>query len=195
MADARHAVREGADALGLIFAKSPRRVDKATAKKIVSAAGPLTATIGVFVDESEEKMLRIAEYCGLSGTQLHGDEGVGTVRRLQKKGLRVIKAVRASKGMDAKKINEIPADAVLFDTAHAGKFGGTGISFDWSYLQKMPIRAPWIVSGGLNPANVKELLSVLSPYGVDVSGGVEKAPGKKSQKLVREFIRNAKSAR
>ena len=193
-ADARHAVHEGADALGFIFAKSPRRVEAAAVEKIIAAVGPLVMTIGVFVDESEEKMLRTAERCGLSGVQLHGDESTRTVKRLQREGFRVIKAIRAAKGMDIKKLNDIPADALLFDTVHAGRFGGTGQSFDWSYLKKLELRVPWIVSGGLHPANVKEMLSTLRPYGVDVSSGVEKAPGKKSDKLVREFILNAKSA-
>ena len=194
-ADAGHAAREGADALGFIFAKSPRRVEPRTVKKIVAAVGPFVATIGVFVDESEEKMLRTAEHCGLSGIQLHGNENSRTVRRLQVRGFRVIKAFRAGEGMDVGQINETPADAVLFDTAHSGKFGGTGVSFDWSCLKNVNARVPWIVSGGLNPVNVKKLLSIFRPYGVDVSGGVEKTPGKKSEKLVREFIRNAKSAR
>ena len=194
-ADAVYAVGQGADALGFIFAKSPRRVEPSTVKKIVGAVGPLVATIGVFVDESEERMLGIAERCGLSGIQLHGDESAGTVHKLQKRGFRVIKAVRASKGMSIKDLNEMAPDAVLFDTSHAGKFGGTGRSFDWSYLKKMPLGVPWIVSGGLGPANVKKLLSTLHPYGVDTSSGVEKAPGIKSEKLVKGFIRNAKSAR
>ena len=187
-------MREGADALGFIFAKSPRRVEMAAVKRIVAAAGPLVATIGVFVDESEEKMLRNAERCGLSGLQLHGDESTKTVKRLQREGFHVIKAIRAAKGMDIKKLNDMPADALLFDTAHAGRFGGTGQSFDWSCLKKLELRVPWIVSGGLHPANVKEMLSMIRPYGVDVSSGVEKAPVKKSDKLVREFILNAKSA-
>ena len=195
VADARFAVREGADALGVIFAKSPRQVDGAAAKKIVRAAGPLTAVIGVFVDAPVEKMLRLAGQCGISAIQLHGDESAHTVRELQKRGFRVIKALRVGQGADLRKINALPADMFLFDTAHAGKFGGTGRSFDWEHLKKLELRVPWMVSGGLDPANVKKLLSVLRPYGVDVSSGVEKAPGKKSQKLVKEFIRNAKSTR
>ena len=194
-ADARYAVQEGADAIGFVFAKSPRRVEAAAVKKILGGVGPLVAAIGVFVDESEEKMLRIADHCGLSGIQLHGDESARTVRRLQKQGFRVIKAIRAVRRMDAKRMAGTEADALLFDTAHAGQFGGTGIAFDWSYLKKLDIRIPWIVSGGLDPVNVKKLLSTFRPYGVDVSSGVERVPGKKSEKLVREFIRNAKFTR
>ncbi len=194
-ADARCALQAGADAIGIVFAKSPRHVDPERAKKIVRAAGPLASCIGVFVDESAERMLRIAQHCCLTGFQLHGDESVGTIRRLQKHGYSVIKAVRAGGRAGLKKINDLPADALLFDTSHAGQFGGTGRVFDWSSLKRLNIRTPWIVSGGLDPLNVKKLLSVLEPYGVDVSSGVEKAPGKKNEKLIKEFIRNAKFTR
>ena len=194
-ADALFAAREGADALGFIFAKSPRRVDVPTVRKIVRVLGPLVATIGVFVDESAEKILRVADACRLSGIQLHGDEKARMIRTLQKRGFRVIKALRIGDGMDLKKINELPADAFLFDTAVAGKFGGTGRPFDWACLEKLCLKIPWVVSGGLDPMNVRKLLSVLRPYGVDVSSGVESAPGKKSEKLMKEFIRHAKSSR
>jgi len=192
--DVRCVVREGADAFGLVFAKSPRQVNPETAKKIVKAAGPLMLSVGVFVNESSERMLRIAEYCRLSTLQLHGDESAGVIRKIQKYGYPVIRAFRIGEKEELQKINDSPADALLFDTSQAGKFGGTGRVFDWSYLKKNKIRTPWIVSGGLNPTNVKTLLAMLDPYGVDVSSGVEQMPGKKSEKLVKEFIQNAKAS-
>ncbi len=194
VADALCAQRQGADAIGFVFAKSPRQVDAGTVKKIVGFTGPLIATIGVFVDESVERMLKIADRCRLSGIQLHGDERAGTTERLQRNGFRVIRALRVGDPSELKKIKDASADAILFDTSDAGRFGGTGRVFDWACLEKLKIQRPWIVSGGLNPVNVKRLLSLLEPYGVDVSSGVEKAPGKKNEKLVKEFIRNAKSA-
>ncbi len=195
VADARQALESGADALGLIFAKSPRRVSLAAAKKITAELGPMTTVIGVFVDEAPEKMVRTAKACGFGAVQLHGRESAATVKTLQKNGLRVIKAVRVEAGSDLKKVRSLSADALLFDTAHAGKFGGTGRSFDWSRLKGLKTKTPCIVSGGLGPKNVKKLLSVYRPYAVDASSGVEKAPGRKSAKLVKEFIRNAKSTR
>lgn len=193
--DALFAVKEGADALGFIFAQSPRRVYPDTVKTIVKKVGPLVITVGVFVNESVERMLKTAEKCALNTIQLHGDEDARTVCRLQRDGLKVIKAVRVGEAGDFKKVQDMPADALLFDTSTKERFGGSGRVFDWKVLLEHKIRQPWIVSGGLHPGNVKELLSVLKPYGVDVSSGVETAPGKKSNKLVKDFIRNAKSAR
>jgi phosphoribosylanthranilate isomerase len=195
VADAQDAVCEGADALGFVFSKSPRRVDVQTVKKIVSATGPFVAMVGVFVNEPVEKMLRIADGCALSAIQLHGDERETTIRQIQKYGFRVIKALRVGAGNELKKINNLPADAFLFDTSYHGKFGGTGRTFDWACLNELKIRVPWIVSGGLNPINVRKLLSFLKPYGVDVSSGVENTPGKKNEKLVKEFIRRVKFSR
>ena len=193
--DARCAVDSGADAVGVVLARSPRRVDAATARSIARAVQPKAAVVGVFVDESPERMLRLGEYCGLDVIQLHGDESERVIRRLQKRGFQVIKALRAQNADDMKRASETGADALLFDTVASGRFGGTGRIFDWKILKKMEILLPWFVSGGLNTGNVKELLSVVEPCGVDVSSGVESAPGKKSVKLVKEFIKNARSAR
>ena len=193
--DARCAVSAGADAIGFVFATSPRKVDAGTARSIVRAVPPKTATVGVFVDESPERMLRIGEYCGLDILQLHGDESELTIRRLQKHGFQVLKALRAGDRDDRMRAGDTGADALLFDTAASGRFGGSGQSFDWKLLRGLKISLPWFVSGGLNAGNIKRLLSVVQPYGVDVSSGVESAPGKKSAKLVKEFIKNARSAR
>ena len=192
-ADARHAVRSGADALGFVFAKSPRRVSAETARKITGSIPADSATVGVFVDEPAERLLRIAERCRLTVVQLHGDEKPSLARRLQKNGLQVLKALRVGAQDDLDRMDDWPADALLFDTSASGRFGGTGRTFDWGLLAGRRIRLPWFVSGGLNPGNVKKLLSALQPYGVDVSSGVEISPGKKSAALVREFIKNAKS--
>ena len=158
LTDALCAVREGADAIGFVFAKSPRRVNAQTVRKITQSIGPLVASIGVFVNEPAERMLRIADRCGLSGIQLHGDENAGTIRRLQQQGFHVIKALRMGEGNELEKIHDVSADALLLDASHGGKFGGTGRTFDWMCLKTRKIQIPWIVSGGLSPANVKKLL-------------------------------------
>ena len=192
--DAHFAADAGADALGLIFAKSPRKVSRDVVRKIVCEIGPRVMSVGVFVDESVDRMLKTAEICALDAVQLHGKESDGTIRRLQKDGYRVLKAVRAEKGIDLKKINESSADALLFDASVSGRFGGTGQVFNWKLLKDRKMRLPWFVSGGLTADNVKKLLAFLDAYGVDVSSGVEKAPGQKNEKLVKGFIRNAKLA-
>jgi phosphoribosylanthranilate isomerase len=195
LSDARDAVDAGADAVGFVFAASPRKVTAETAKKISRWVQPAAAAVGVFVDESTERMLRVGDLCALNAIQLHGNEGLRVVRRLQRHGFQVLKAVRAGDGESLKRAQDSGADALLFDTASAGRFGGTGKTFDWEFLKEQKFDLPWFVSGGLNAKNVKDLLATVRPYGVDVSSGVEKAPGKKSIKQVKEFIHNAKSAR
>lgn len=184
----------GADALGFVFAKSPRQADEATVKIIGKALGEGVLKVGVFLDESVPRMLRTAERCGLDTLQMHGAESDRVVRQVQGHGFQVLKAFRAT-GLEAlKQAEESPADAVLFDTAFGGRFGGTGKTFDWHWLSGRTIRRPWFISGGLNPQNVKALLAVVRPYGLDVSSGVEVSPGKKNHQSVKEFIRHAKFA-
>lgn len=190
LADARHAAECGADALGFIFAESPRRVDVRTALKIVREIGPWVATVGVFVDEHAARIRQIVKTCGLTAVQLHGKESPAAARQLT--GLKRIKAFRAGAGVDWKKINTYPAEAFLFDTSVGGRFGGTGQSFNWALLKKRPFTRPLIVSGGLGPSNVREAVRMLTPYGVDASSALERSPGKKDPRLVKEFIQNAK---
>ena len=188
--DADSAVTLGADALGFIFAKSPRQVSVKAAREISRSVGPWVATVGVFVNESAENILRIASECHLSAIQLHGDETPGFLAKLS--GCKLIKAFRVAEPKDLKDIKNYKADAYLFDTKVSGVYGGSGKSFDWKILRLKQALQPYILSGGLNPKNVRSAVRMLKPYGVDVSSGVEKSPGKKDLKLVKEFIRNAK---
>lgn len=192
--DARRAFDSGADALGFVFAESPRRVSAAQVKKIVKALGPWIATVGVFVNEKLENVRRIAAECGLSAVQLHGDESADYVRRLKLPSCKVIKAFRVAEKSDLKKILRYRADAFLFDTKVAGKWGGSGQSFDWDILKSLKTPCPVIVAGGLSPENVGEVVKRLLPYGVEASSSVERAPGKKDPRKVREFIRRAKQS-
>ena len=188
--DAEDAQRFGADAIGFVFAESPRQVSVSAAKKISWTVGPWIATIGVFVNESTKNILRIASECKLSAIQLHGDELASELYPL--KSYKVIKAFRVSEKKDLKKIKNYDADAYLFDTKVASLYGGSGKSFDWDILKSKAILKPCIISGGLNPQNVKTAVRMLLPYGVDVSSGVEKSAGKKDPGLVKRFIQNAK---
>ena len=189
--DAEYAVRCGADALGFVFAKSPRQIQVRDAKKIIGSLGPWVACVGVFVNEKAKEILRIASECRLSAAQLHGDEGPDTLRSLAS--LRVIKAFRVGGDFDVKVFRKFPADAFLFDAKMEGAAGGTGKRFDWNILKGRLPRGPFIISGGLDPKNVREAVRFFRPYGVDVSSGVESAPGKKDPRLVKEFIQNAKN--
>ncbi len=190
--DAEDAVSFGADALGFIFAKSPRRIAPAEARKIIKTLGPWVAAVGVFVNESPEKIKRIASFCGLSVIQLHGDESPADVKKLSD--FKLIKAFRVGEGFDFSFLRKYAVDAFLFDTKIEGLFGGSGRKFDWNVLKSKKMGKPLILSGGLDPSNVRKAVSLLFPYGVDVSSGVERSPGKKDSEKVKEFIRNAKKA-
>ncbi len=188
--DAKTALDCGADALGFVFAESPRKVVVEEAKKIVKAIGPWVGTVGVFVNEKIENVLRTAAECKLSCIQLHGDEDPAYVKKIS--GYKVIKTFRVGDAFDWGRIKDYDADAFLFDAKVEGKFGGTGKSFDWGILKSKKFDRPVIISGGLNADNVKEAVRALAPYGVEASSGVEKIPGKKDPRLVGEFIKNAK---
>ena len=188
--DALEALRLGADAIGLVFAKSPRRVTISKAKEIIKAVGPWTSVVGVFAGESLKAVEQIARDCRLSAIQLHGDEDNSYVKRLSS--FKIIKAFRIADASDLKGTGLAKADALLFDTKIEGELGGTGKRFDWGLLSAKKFNKPVIISGGLNPRNVRDAIQLLHPYGVDVSSGVESAPGKKDFRLMREFIQNVK---
>lgn len=191
--DALVAKDAGADAVGFVFAKSPRRVSVERAREIASRLGPLISTVGVFVNEKTSTILRIAEKCKLSAVQLHGDETPREAKALASGSIKIIKAYRVADHLNFDKIAKFPADALLLDTFSSGQYGGTGKTFDWLRLKKIKMTTPLIVSGGLRPDNVAGLLKICEPYGVDVSSGVEKSPGIKDPFLIRKFIQNVKT--
>lgn len=187
--DVRAAVRHGASAVGFVFAKSPRRVSVAQARRLRSHLAPWVSAVGVFVNESPERIVRIARRVPLDAVQLHGDEPEKVVRILKKEGLCVIRAHRV--GGSSADVRRTAADAVLLDSSVRGAYGGTGRSFDWKILRGWRSSTPLIVSGGLDPKNVRKLLRIVRPFGLDVSSGVEASPGIKSERLIKEFMTRA----
>lgn len=194
LSDAKNACRAGADALGFVFAKSPRRVSAQRAKRIADALGGRVTKVGVFVNAPVQKVARIMRFCGLDAVQLHGDEPASSARKLCGMGFPVIRAVRVCGKLSPRALERGPADAVLFDAASRDVYGGSGQRFDWKLLKGLRMEKPVIVSGGLDAGNVRGLLKRFKPFAVDVSSGVEASPGKKDPKLVREFIKNAKTS-
>lgn len=188
--DAKAAADFGADAIGFVFAESPRRISIQKAEAIGKAVGPWISLVGVFVNESAERILRIAGECRLSVIQLHGDESPGFIRKLP--GLRIIKTLHVDGRIDCGLISKYRADAILLDTKSGRSYGGTGKPFDWKILKSKKFTNPLIISGGLTPGNVREAIKIFSPYGVDVSSGVEISPGRKDLNKMKEFIQNAK---
>jgi phosphoribosylanthranilate isomerase len=192
IADALHAADCGADALGLNFySKSPRYVTAEQAREIIGELPPFVTPVGLFVNHPAEEIRRIAEFCGLGTVQLHGDEGPEDCRLAP---LRVIKALRVRDESSLAGLDRYPADAVLLDAWSAARYGGTGHTFNWQLAARAARKWCIILAGGLTPENVADAVRTVRPFAVDVSSGVESAPGKKDPRKVAAFIRNAKRA-
>lgn len=192
--DAENAVRLGADALGFVFAKSPRRITPKEAGRIGRALGPLVTRVGVFVNEPLRQVLAIMREARLDIAQLHGSETPEDCARLLSAGTRgVIKVFHVGEGFSLKELRRYPVQAHMLETKTAVA-GGSGTVWDWSRLARARFSAPLIVTGGLKPSNVRDAVRCLRPYAVDVSSGVEKRPGIKDIKLMETFIRHAKTA-
>jgi phosphoribosylanthranilate isomerase len=184
--DARLAVELGAAAIGLVFwPGSPRLVTRAQAKAIVAALPPFVSVVGVFVDQPEEA-LHVAHDVGLSAVQFHGDEAPGSYRAFP---LRVIKAVTVQDASAREEAGAVPPNAtVLLDAHDRVKRGGTGRVVDWSIAAMIARERPVVLSGGLTAGNVAEALAAVRPYAIDVSSGVESAPGRKDPAKLRALF-------
>jgi phosphoribosylanthranilate isomerase len=190
--DARVAAAAGADAIGLIFAESPRQVSVQRARDISTALPERVMKVGVFVDEEPEEILRIAREVGLDYAQLHGDEGPETVAEIRDGGLGVIKALRVRNAGVLAAVERYEADLFLLDAWSAKVRGGTGDRFDWELAKSLRGRDNILVSGGLTPENVRGAIEYFEPYGVDASSSLEDRPGKKNGERVRRFVGAAK---
>ena len=189
--DARMAVRLGADALGFNFyPRSPRYLKPARVKAIVAALPPFVSSVGVFVDESPDEVMRICAMCGLAAAQLHGDESPSRVDAVR--GVQRIKAIRVADKRDIALCRRYHVDAFLLDTFVPGIPGGTGETFNWNMAREARQFGPIILAGGLTPENVVDAIRIADLYCVDVASGVESAPGEKDKALVSKFIRRAK---
>jgi phosphoribosylanthranilate isomerase len=190
--DAWTATRSGADAVGLVFAESPRELSVEKAREIAAALPDGVLKVGVFVDEEPEEVLRIAAEVGLDYAQLHGDESPETVTVLRRGGVKVIKALRVRGAGSLGALDDYEADLFLLDAWSEKARGGTGERFDWELAKSYGGRGNIVVSGGLTPENVREAIRFFEPYGVDASSSLEDAPGKKNEERVRRFVSAAK---
>ncbi len=182
-ADALLAVGLGADAIGLIFAPSPRQISQATASDVVRRLPPETLVIGVFRDEAPKRVVDIANHLGLRGVQLHGHESTSDVQYISERVALVIKALPATSD-DINSFAESGADLLLVD----GPNPGSGEVFDWRLAEGVANSHRLLVSGGLNAENVHGAIEQLHPFGVDVATGVEMAPGVKDPRKMKAFI-------
>ncbi len=190
--DARAAAEAGADAIGLVFYDaSPRAVDAALASEIVAELPPYVTAVGLFVNASTETIERVLQQVPLDMLQFHGDE---TAAQCAAVGRPWYKALRMQPGEDiAGRAGEYTeARAVLLDSFKPGVPGGTGEAFDWTQIPALP--RPLILAGGLDPDNVADAVMQVAPAAVDVSGGVERAPGVKDPALIQAFCAAVRAA-
>jgi phosphoribosylanthranilate isomerase len=185
--DAALAADLGASAVGFIFwPASPRFIDPYRAKGIVRALPPFLATIGVFVDQPPEHVSAVARLLNLSAIQLHGHEDTGPFTRT---GYRVIKSVPVAEGFRTEVAAALPPEVtVLLDAHDPVRRGGTGTTIDWTAAARVAALRRTILSGGLNAGNVRSAVDEVRPYGVDVSSGVESAPGVKDPDKLRALF-------
>lgn len=185
------AAEAGADAVGFVFwPGSPRAVDPATARRVARQLPPFVLRVGVFVDESTATLASVAEEVGLDILQLHGSEGPECFGRLPRRAIKAVLVGEAFQPEEALRFAGV-ADGILLDTRlpDFGAPGGTGKPFDWSSVREVREGASFLVlAGGLTPENVKVALTAVRPDAVDVSTGVESAPGRKDPQKVRAFI-------
>lgn len=192
--DALVAVRFGTDALGFVFHhKSPRAVEPETAKSIISSIPPFVTTVGVFVDETLERIEEIADLTGINVIQFHGSESPEFCRQVSCK---FIKAIRIRDITDLSVLEQFKeASAFLLDTYSPEALGGTGKTFNWEIAVEAKKYGNIILAGGLNPGNIEEAVRIVRPYAVDVSSGVEgPEKGRKDHEKLRLFIERARKA-
>ena len=187
--DALLSVALGADALGFIFAPSPRQVAPGLVHDIVRRLPPELITFGVFRNELPQRVAKIVHECGLRGAQLHGRETPDQSHWLKERIPVVIKAFMAG-DPGIKHAAEHRVDAILLDSP-AG--GGSGKVFDWRLAEDAPGGIPLVLAGGLDASNIADAIEKVHPFGVDTCTGVESEPGKKDPRKLRLFIANAKA--
>jgi len=194
--DARRAVAAGADFLGFNFyPPSPRYIPPAKARRIARRLPQRTRIVGVFVNEPEANMLRIARVVGLDFLQLHGDETPEVVSRLRRS-ISVIKAVRVRKSFRPAQLARFKrATAVLLDGFELNRYGGTGKTFNWLVARHARPAGRIFLAGGLTPENVAAAIRAVGPYAVDVCSGVEARPGKKDPRRIKAMMEAVKNSR
>lgn len=200
--DAQASTTAGANALGFIFAPSPRRIEAEIAAEIITALPAEIEKIGVFVNQTPDRIAEVAEHVGLTGCQLHGDEPAERLANYRQRlgGRKLIKTLQARElladGGDRILQAYLDAsgslDAILLDSGRPGNRGGTGVPFDWEMavpiVHRIKAVVPVIIAGGLTAENVEQAIRRFEPWGVDVVSGVEREIGQKDETKLRSFI-------
>ena len=187
--DALFAVAMGADAVGFVFAPSPRQIAPQRVYDITRRLPPEILTVGVFRDELPERVIDLVHRSGVKAAQLHGRETPAQVAQVARTVRWVIKAYPAGHPQ-VRQARDLATDLVLLDAPNPG----SGTMFDWSLVRDVPAGIRLILAGGLDPDNVGEAIERTRPWGVDVSSGVEREPGRKDPIKVKNFIAAARAA-
>ena len=193
LADAKTAAEAGADVLGFVFYdKSPRCISCEAAAAIIRELPPFVIKAGVFVDAPEDTVLRAVRECGLNLLQFHGEESPDYCLQF---GIMSMKAFRVRDAASLQTLRDYPTDAWLLDAYTPDRLGGTGEAFNWELAREAQNWGrPIFLAGGLTPENVADAIRSARPYAVDVSSGVEAAPGRKDPARIKAFIQAAKQA-
>ena len=190
LSDALHAVEHGAGALGFVFwPQSPRYISQQRAAEIIAALPPDVDAVGVFVNESVDGIRAVVAQTGISTIQLHGDETPAYADAL---GWPVLRAITVEQAEQAAAWP--PETTFLLDTSDPVRRGGTGSTLDWQRAAAAARGWRIVLAGGLTPDNVADAIGTVRPIGVDVSSGVEDAPGVKNSDKVARFLASARSA-
>lgn len=193
VADGVAAAEAGADMIGLMFyERSPRHISVSTAIEISRALSPFVVKVGVFVNPTEDAVLRAIGECGVTLLQFHGEE---TPEFCTQFGMMSMKAFRVRGAESLAALPDYATDAYLLDAYSPEAHGGTGAKFNWDVaIAAKQSGRPIFLAGGLTPENIGAAVRQVQPFGVDVSSGVESAPGIKDQAKVRAFIAAAQAA-
>ena len=193
VADALTAADAGADMIGLMFYDgSPRHITLPQAVEISRALSPFVLKVGVFVNPEEAQVMEAISACGLNLLQFHGDEPSEFCTRF---GVMSVKALRVRDADSLTALENFHTDAFLLDAHSKSGLGGTGEKFNWDLaIAAQKFGKPIFLAGGLTPGNVTDAVKQVRPFAVDVSSGVESAPGKKDAAKVRAFITAARAA-
>lgn len=187
------AIETGADAIGMIFAPSTRRITESAAKHIAEHLPPFITPVGVFVDPTRDEVARAREIFPDLVVQLHGDESPSFVSSLDGKIIKTIHVApdATDSAVVERAANEHPRAIMLFDTVSNGQRGGTGVTFPWRTIAPIARERQVIVGGGLTPENVSNCVRTVRPFGVDVRSGIE-TDGRKDLIKMRAFVQAVK---
>ena len=193
------AVEGGADYLGVVFfPPSPRNMEPEEAAEILDGVPEDIIKVGLFVDPEDGFLFNVLQHVRLDLLQFHGKETPERIAQIRMEtGLPVMKAcpIAGPEDIENAKAYETVADKLLFDAKppkEASRPGGNALAFDWKLLKDAVFSLPWMLAGGIDASNVLEAISTSGAKGVDVSSGVESAPGEKDPKLIRTFLKTAK---